>query len=390
MTTPTRLRDAALRTSRLALAAALVLAGCATRTPAPVVDRQAVPPRAAPAPVAPAPVAQPAPAPAPASPPEPDWRPPTYTVKRGDTLYQIALEHGLDYRELAAWNAIENINLIRVGQVLKLTAPGTEAGPAGATTAAAAPGSTGGGTLTAPLRTVPPVGTAQPGTALASTSGPAGGTAVPAPPSRASDAAIRTSPRAIKEPWSEQAMKEVARSGGAGEPATVARADPSPRPAPASTSAAPGAGNAQAIAGAPAAGLPAPAAGASPGDDEGLGWVWPAKGKLVAQFSESASLKGIDIAGGAGEAVVASAPGKVVYAGTGLRGYGKLVIVKHNATYLSAYAHNREILVKEGQNVARGQKIAEMGSTDADQVKLHFEIRRLGRPMDPLRFLPPA
>jgi lipoprotein NlpD len=87
---------------------------------------------------------------------------------------------------------------------------------------------------------------------------------------------------------------------------------------------------------------------------------------------------------------VASAGGKVVYAGTGLRGYGKLVIIKHNKTFLSAYAHNREILVKEGQQVARGQKIAEMGSTDADQVKLHFEIRRLGKPMDPLKYLPPG
>ncbi|MFI4924159.1 MAG: peptidoglycan DD-metalloendopeptidase family protein, partial [Vicinamibacteria bacterium] len=128
----------------------------------------------------------------------------------------------------------------------------------------------------------------------------------------------------------------------------------------------------------------------SPGDDEGLDWVWPAKGKLVAQFSENASLKGIDIAGATGDAVVASAPGRVVYAGSGLRGYGKLVIIKHNATYLTAYAHNKDIMVKEGQSVTRGQKIAEMGSSDTDRVKLHFEIRRLGKPMDPLRFLPPA
>jgi lipoprotein NlpD len=118
--------------------------------------------------------------------------------------------------------------------------------------------------------------------------------------------------------------------------------------------------------------------------------VWPAKGRIVTGFSESASLKGIDIAGAAGNPVAASAVGKVVYAGTGLRGYGKLIIIKHNGAYLSAYAHNREILVKEGQQVARGQKIAEMGSTDTDQVKLHFEIRRHGKPMDPLRYLPPA
>ena len=107
-------------------------------------------------------------------------------------------------------------------------------------------------------------------------------------------------------------------------------------------------------------------------------------------FSDTANLKGIDIAGTAGQAVLASAPGRVVYAGTGLRGYGKLVIIKHNNTFLSAYAHNRDIVVKEGQQVKRGEKIAEMGSTDADQVKLHFEIRRLGKPMDPLKYLPPA
>jgi lipoprotein NlpD len=127
-----------------------------------------------------------------------------------------------------------------------------------------------------------------------------------------------------------------------------------------------------------------------PSNDDRLDWAWPAKGKLVGTYSETANLKGIDIAGKAGEPVLASATGKVVYAGTGLRGYGKLIIIKHNNTFLSAYAHNREILVKEGQQVTKGQKIAEMGNSDADQVKLHFEIRRLGKPMDPARYLPPA
>lgn len=118
--------------------------------------------------------------------------------------------------------------------------------------------------------------------------------------------------------------------------------------------------------------------------------MWPATGKVIAGFSDSANLKGIDIAGKSGQPVVASAAGRVVYAGTGLRGYGKLIIVKHNSTYLSAYAHNRDILVKEGQQVGKGQKISEMGDTDADQVKLHFEIRRLGKPVDPVKYLPPA
>lgn len=123
------------------------------------------------------------------------------------------------------------------------------------------------------------------------------------------------------------------------------------------------------------------------GEDEALEWSMPAQGKLVAEFSESTN-KGIDIAGKLGQPIFASAPGKVVYSGSGLRGYGKLVIIKHNKTYLSAYAHNDQVLVREGQNVTRGQKIAEMGNTDTDRVKLHFEVRRFGKPMDPAKYLP--
>ena len=153
-------------------------------------------------------------------------------------------------------------------------------------------------------------------------------------------------------------------------PTVVARADPKPEPRSESK--------------------PAPAASDDENGSDKIDWLWPATGKLVTGFSDTANLKGIDIAGKAGQPVVATAGGKVVYAGTGLRGYGKLVIVKHNNTFLSAYAHNNDILVKEGQQVSRGQKIAEMGDTDSDQVKLHFEIRRLGKPVDPLKYLPPA
>lgn len=124
------------------------------------------------------------------------------------------------------------------------------------------------------------------------------------------------------------------------------------------------------------------------GEEAELEWSMPAQGKLIADFSESASRKGIDIAGKLGQPVFASAPGKVVYSGSGLRGYGKLVIIKHNKTYLSAYAHNDQVLVKEGQSVTRGQKIAAMGKTDTDQVKLHFEVRRFGKPVDPAKYLP--
>lgn len=118
-------------------------------------------------------------------------------------------------------------------------------------------------------------------------------------------------------------------------------------------------------------------------------WLWPAAGALVGQFSSNTSLnKGIDIAGKLGEPIVATAGGSVVYAGSGLRGYGELVIIKHNDTFISAYGHNRRLLVKEGQAVKAGQQIAEMGSTGTDRVKVHFEIRRQGKPVDPLQYLP--
>jgi lipoprotein NlpD len=121
--------------------------------------------------------------------------------------------------------------------------------------------------------------------------------------------------------------------------------------------------------------------------DEKLSWIWPSAGKVVGTFDEGKN-KGIDIAGKAGQQVIAASAGKVMYAGSGIRGYGNLVIVKHSSSLLSAYAHNRSILVKEGQSVNKGQAIAEMGDSDSDAVKLHFEIRQQGKPVDPSRFLP--
>ncbi|SEM35048.1 lipoprotein NlpD [Pseudomonas sp. ok272] len=119
------------------------------------------------------------------------------------------------------------------------------------------------------------------------------------------------------------------------------------------------------------------------------GWGWPSNGILIGKFSSNGSLnKGIDIAGDLGQPVLAASDGTVVYAGSGLRGYGELVIIKHSDTYVSAYGHNRRLLVREGQQVKVGQTIAEMGSTGTDRVKLHFEIRRQGKPVDPLQFLP--
>jgi lipoprotein NlpD len=287
----------------------------------------------------------------------------TYTVKRGDTLYKIALDQGLDYRELAAWNGIENVNLIREGQTLRLGPPGEATAPAAA------------GVTTMPLRTAPPVVTAD-------TRPPSSPSATPlvAPGARNTDN-YKTQPKALKEAYSEQALRDIQKAAAAMPPPA-----PTPEPPPIVARAEPP--KAPSVADAKPAPPPAPEAGG--GDEDKVAWMWPANGKVVTGGSENPNLKGIDISGRAGQPVLASAAGKVVYAGTGIRGYGKLVIVKHNATWLSAYAHNREILVKEGQQVARGQQIAEMGNTDADQVMLHFEIRRHGTPVDPLKLLPPA
>ena len=135
-----------------------------------------------------------------------------------------------------------------------------------------------------------------------------------------------------------------------------------------------------------AAPAPAPATAARE-PDEDMGWIWPASGAVTAGFDENKT-KGLQISGKAGDPVFAAADGRVVYAGSGLRGYGNLIIVKHNNTFLSAYAHNQTLLVKEDQVVRKGQKIAEMGSSDADRVQLHFEIRRQGKPVDPAKLLP--
>ena len=150
---------------------------------------------------------------------------------------------------------------------------------------------------------------------------------------------------------------------------------------------APAASALPAVAAAPAVAAPAPSASPAPNGDEDVGWIWPAQGALLAGFDDAKN-KGLDIAGKPGDAVVASADGRVVYAGAGLRGYGNLIILKHNNTFLTAYAHNQMLLVKEDQSVKKGQKIAEMGNSDADRVKLHFEIRRQGKPVDPAKYLP--
>ncbi|HYC46060.1 MAG TPA: peptidoglycan DD-metalloendopeptidase family protein [Burkholderiales bacterium] len=327
----------------LAVLACAVAAACTAPRPAPAPVSERTPPPKSGAPAVatakPAPPAKPTPG---AGPEARD----TYLVKPGDTLYSIALEHGVDYRELAIWNGIDNPSALRVGQELRVKPP--------ASGAVAAPLKGPGGTVPAK-----PLG---PGTAPSSA--PA---AVPLPPSAATapaggTPAVVTEPRAVRLPYSEQSLAQLSKPEPAA-PRVESRADARPE-APRSES----------------------GAEAARGPDD-LDWAWPTRGKLLATFNDASS-KGIAIAGKLGQPVLASAPGRVIFSGTGIRGFGKLIVIKHNNTYLSVYAHNSELLVKEGQNVAKGQKIAEMGNSDADQVKLHFEIRRFGKPVDPLKLLP--
>ncbi|MDR0775019.1 MAG: peptidoglycan DD-metalloendopeptidase family protein [Azonexus sp.] len=288
----------------------VALAGCFSQQPAPAVDRSLT--------------AQAKPQPS---------GPGYYTVKRGDTLYRIAMEHGQDYRDIAAWNNLSDPAAINEGQILRVLPP------------VAATADSNGAVVASPI-------------------GGGGGVearSLDAPAAAASAGGLKQEPRVGKEPYSDEAYARLNRPADTSpRPAEQPRVETKPEPAT----------------------PPAPATG-----PDSVPWIWPTAGNVIAPFSE-ASNKGLDFAGKAGDPVIAAGEGKVVYAGSGLRGYGELVIIKHNATFLSAYAHNRKILVKEGQQVARGQKIAEMGNTDADRVKLHFEIRKQGKPVDPAQYLP--
>lgn len=302
----------------------LVLAGCFTQAPAPSVDRL--------------PTAQSkATAAAPAAPPTgPGW----HTVKRGETLYRIALEHGQDYRDVAGWNNITNPASIKEGQVLRVAPPGgadaqAVAKPIGTTAAVEA----------RPLDKPSPSPAAP----------------VAAPAAAAGDGLVRE-PKAGKEPYSEEAHTRL--SGSDGAPASEGKVvEPKPQePRP----------------------DPVPAVAAGPDD---VVWGWPSAGKIAAGFADTNS-KGIDFGGKPGDPVLAAADGKVLYAGTAIKGYGNLVIIGHKGGFNSVYAHNRKILVDEKQPVTKGQKIAEMGNSDSDTVKLHFEVRKQGKPVDPASYLP--
>jgi lipoprotein NlpD len=321
---------------------ALAVVGCVSRVPAPVDER--APPRAAAKPAAP---------------------PETYVVKRGDTLYSIALDLGVDWRELAAWNQLSDATRLQTGQVLRVRPPQAPA--------AAAPAE---GVVVSPIETTQPIVTRPLGAEA-----PAAAPAAPTPVAPAS-AMLKTEPKGVRLPYSEENLAALQR--GESVPRAVVQpaqpGAPAPKPEPA----------AAAKPEAPAAAKPEPPAAPKPEPDapgDRVDWAWPAAGKVVGTFNGAVS-KGVDIGGRVGDPVYASAAGRVVYSGEGIPAYGKLVIIRHNSTYLSAYAHNSQILVKEGQNVARGQKIAELGSTGAKEAKLHFEIRRLGKPVDPLAYLP--
>ena len=226
-------------------------------------------------------------------------KPGFYSVRPGDTLTKIALDHGQAWRDIAKWNGLDNPNVIEVDQVLRVAPPVMEL---------------------AANRQTKPVMAQNPTPANTSASNTPTPTASSAPASSASNAAPSAS-------------------------------------APVNVS------------------------------DDGMIFAWPHPGPVLAGFDEAKN-KGLDFAGKAGDPVLAAGDGKVVYAGSGLRGYGNLVILKHNNTYLTAYAHNQTLLVKEDQNVIKGQRIAEMGSSDSDRVKLHFEIRKQGKPVDPAKLLP--
>ena len=346
---------------------ALLLGACVSSRPAPVETRDTSRTKAVAASSASASSAASAPV----------ARPGYYIVKKGDTLYSIALDAGHGYREVAAWNGIENPAQISVGQELRVQPPedaaavtssGTrpvilpriESRPIDSSTPVAAPIAT--------------AATTQSGTAVTS------GAASAPPPTGTGE--VVTEPRGGRLPYSEKAWKDLqalaqALALGQSDPkaasAPVADTKPGVKPVvpPPATASAP---------------VKSPDAAVKTGDD-GVEWSWPSSGKVIGTFNDSSN-KGIDVAGAIGDPVYAAASGKVMYSGSALRGYGNLVIIQHAAQFTSVYAHNKEILVKEGQTVQKGQKIAVVGDSDSDRPKLHFEVRKQGKPADPLKFLP--
>lgn len=309
----------------------LFIVGCASHTPAPVINRS---PQAATS----SPTTK-----------SDDWRPNRYIVKKGDTLYSIGLEHGYDYREIAAANNIYDPYTIKIGQTLNFSSLNKET-PSNVKPSAYENES---GVIISPIDV--DTSAIQQATEPSSTA-----TTIPK----------LASPKAIREPYSIEAFNRVEPSP---PPTIVETAKTEVNTTPATETQ-------------PAA-INTVKSNMASSVVEGIRWSWPTEGKVSASFN-AANNKGIDIDGKEGQAITASADGKVIYTGSDLRGYGKLVIIKHSNTLLSVYAHNSKINIKEGQLVKAGQKIAEMGNTDTDKTKLHFEIRQKGKSVDPVLFLP--
>lgn len=270
----------------------------------------------------------------------------SYTVAKGDTLYAIAFRKGVDFRDLAQWNGIAAPYTIWPGQRLTLSPPAKHA----VVPTPVAPGHAGSGQAASTASTSAPV--FEPVTASAQ---PSPDTSASAP---AASAASMPSP-------AKPAAPVVAATTGTVPVAGMPVAAPASMPP------------------------PAPAAAGVSRVVSGVQWRWPADGNVIGRFQSGDAIPGIEIAGKSGDPVRAAADGVVVYSGNGLVGYGELVIIKHNDSFLSAYGHNRKRLVKEGQRVSMGQQIAEMGSTGTTRNELGFQIRKDGNPVDPLGYLPP-
>ncbi len=251
-------------------------------------------------------------------------------VRAGDTLYSIAWESGRDYRDVASWNGLEPPYVIKPGQKLRLYPP------------PASPKAAGGGSS---FRTVAKGETLY---SIAKSTG-----------IRQQDLAAWNS---LEAPYHLKPGQRLRLT----PPADATAAPPPPR----------------------ARAPKSKAAAAETPTLRSIEWIWPTDGAIIARFAPNDAAKGVDIAGTAGQTIRAAASGTVVYQGSGLRGYGQLIIIKHNADFLSAYAHCAAIYVQEGSVIKPGQKIAAMGSSGTDRIKLHFEIRRRGTPVDPLEYLP--
>jgi lipoprotein NlpD len=326
----------------LGVIAVVALAGCGSSPPVPVVD--ANPPvvveggRAVPS----------------AS------RQGVYVIKRGDNLFRIAKAHGVSTQDLLRWNNLSDETRIEVGQALKVVPPDggdVEVRPIVASSPIIVVGDG------ASSGAMPPVTV---GSSVGTTATPATTAAVPT----VNGPAQQREPRGGKIPWSETALTQV-RAMDSSLPQKPAEAPPA------------------AAAGAPT--VPAPAPAPANGESGSVDWTWPVAGKVIRGFGKNNGgeiSRGIDIAGRKGEPIQASAAGKVSFVGT-LDKYGDFVVVRHEADYLSVYAHTSKILVKRDQMVGKGQKIAEVGSSGTDQPKLHFEIRHKSEPVDPIKLLPP-